>query len=237
MIIDWQHHWTPEPMFEARGGVKGQMTAVKKDGKVSVFLHDNFWDLGRHIADMDEAGIDATALSWGGTGKALEDVKRWNQEAAKAAKQYPGRLFPLTPTRPTWGPDALVEVEHAIKDLGFGGAMISAQVDDRVPLDSPELYPFYQLVTELDAPVFVHVGDVPTQVPEVVVQVDRDLAIPLDGGHLPLHSPSRFERSFGRPVVLPVDDHGRTPPRLLRRAISRPRGTSAKQCLGVGQSR
>ena len=59
MIVDWQHHWTPEATFEARGGVKGQMTAIKRDGKVSVYLHDNFWDLSRHVADMDEAGIDA----------------------------------------------------------------------------------------------------------------------------------------------------------------------------------
>ena len=164
-VVDWEHHYIPEPHFASLGGVKGISPKNKEacipnlmNGKFTIFLHDGLWDLDQHIEDMDDAGIDVAVLSYGSAGRTLDEAKVWNEFGAKAIKNYPGRMVALMPLQPVWGQPAFDEIDRAVNELGFSGVQISCQVREHIPLDAPELRPFYKKVTELDVPVFVHVS-------------------------------------------------------------------------------
>ena len=71
MIIDWQHHFSPEEIYKKRGGKPGQ--PVIKDGKVGLHLYPEVHQIGKHIEFMDAAGIDVAVLS--ATLDSVEDCK------------------------------------------------------------------------------------------------------------------------------------------------------------------
>jgi predicted TIM-barrel fold metal-dependent hydrolase len=59
------------------------------------------------------------------------------------------------------GKEALKEIDRAIKELSLHGVTITSQVKG-LSLDSPRLCDFYEKVSELDVPIFVHPAMVPT---------------------------------------------------------------------------
>lgn len=61
MIIDWQHHFSPEEIFKKRGGKPGQ--AFIKDGKVTMHLYEEVYQIDKQLEFMDAAGIDVAVLS------------------------------------------------------------------------------------------------------------------------------------------------------------------------------
>src|SRR3990170_6286275 len=130
MIIDFHHHYLPEQIFLARGGVKGQVVRVVVDGKDANYLHDWNYDLDRQLADMDEAGIDLMVLSCANGGESFQEARDWSDGAARAIKAYPGRFVALAPTQPTWGPETLAELDRAVGELGMRGVSIRSQVLD-----------------------------------------------------------------------------------------------------------
>jgi len=108
------------------------------------------------IKFMDEAGIDKAVIT--GAARNLKECKRFNDEAAKWVKEYPERFIGFAHTIPTGGDEALEELDRAVKDLGLSGCKIMSCIDsssietskDSILLDSPEFYPFYKKITELD---------------------------------------------------------------------------------------
>lgn len=156
MIIDWQHHFSPEEIFKWRGGKSDQ--PVVQNGKVSSHLHEEIYQIDKHIEFMDRAGIDIAVLS-----ATLESVKFCqitDDLYANIMKQYAKRFICLAPCIPTRIPDALNELDRAINDLGLKGVVISPQ-NDGVPLDSEKLWPFYEKVSRLNIPIFVHITNFP----------------------------------------------------------------------------
>lgn len=155
MIIDWQHHCSPEEVFRKRGGKAGQ--AFIKDRKVGMHLYEEVYQIDRHLEFMDSAGIDLAVLS--ATLDSMEDCRLTVDFYVDIMKEYPKRFICLTPCIPTRGEEALHELERAI-DLGLKGIVISPQ-NDGLPLDSPKLWPFYEMVSRWQVPVFVHITNIP----------------------------------------------------------------------------
>jgi len=155
MIIDWQHHLSPEEIYKKRGGKPGQ--AVIKNGKVGLHLYPQVHQIGKHIEFMDAAGIDVAVLS--ATLDSVEDCKLTDHLYAKVIMQHPKRVVCLAPCIPTRGEEALQEMERAIGS-GCRGAVISPQNDGQ-PLDSRALWPFYERVSRLNVPIFVHITNIP----------------------------------------------------------------------------
>ena len=110
----------------------------------------------------DEAGVDVSVLSCLlGWDAPLEDCRLINNTLSEVQRKYPGRFVGLAQAPVLEGKEALQELDRAIRSLGLRGVTITSQIKG-VSLDSPRLYDFYEMVCELDVPIFVHPALVPT---------------------------------------------------------------------------
>ncbi len=156
MIIDFEHHYTPLETWTRRGGKKGQVVRMfSPEGKEIRPLYDADHDIELHLKYMDMAGIDMAVLSK--NLDSLEEAKGYNESCAKVVRQYPKRLVGFGSTLPLRGPQALDEVERAVSEFGMKGIAIRAQEDGQ-GLDSHAFWPFYEKMSRLRVPVFVHVS-------------------------------------------------------------------------------
>ena len=156
MIIDFEHHYTPHVLWKRRGGQAGQTVRVfSSDGRPVRSIYDALHDIQLKLEHMDIAGIDMAVLT--GSADNMEEAKVFNESCAKVVEQYPNRFIGFASTLPLEGKKALDELERAVKSLGLKGVMVSVQSAKR-PLDSRDLWPFYEKVCELHIPIFVHVS-------------------------------------------------------------------------------
>ncbi|HVO94397.1 MAG TPA: amidohydrolase family protein [Terriglobales bacterium] len=153
MVIDFEHHYIPAELGRRMG-----MDPAKKEGVRTrdAFVHSQLFDMQAQIRDMDRAGIDVAVqsciLGWDTT---LENCRLLNDCTAALQKEYPARFVGLAHAPVLEGNDALAEAERAVSELGLKGVTISSQVNG-LPLDAQEFAPFYDLMTRLRAPIFVH---------------------------------------------------------------------------------
>lgn len=133
-----------------------------------------FADIERRLADfdelrletMDKAGIDLVVLSATTPGvqaeKEAEAAVRLAQDAndflARKVQKRPQRYagFAALPTQDAGA--AATELERAVKQLGFKGALINGQTNGHY-LDADMYLPFWERVQELDVPVYLHPGE------------------------------------------------------------------------------
>lgn len=112
------------------------------------------------LEEQDKAGVNLTVFgnNWIRTPEgadALTIVRQFNDFAAEATAQHPGRLLGLA-SAVAFGDDRMLrETERAVRDYGLKGIMVNSSVDGEY-LDSPRAAPFFELVTELNVPLFVH---------------------------------------------------------------------------------
>jgi 2,3-dihydroxybenzoate decarboxylase len=132
-----------------------------------------FADIERRLVDfdelrlevMDKAGIDLAVLSVTTPGvQAERDTKTAvklaqdaNDSLAKEVQKRPKRYagFAHLPTQDAGA--AAVELERAVKELGFKGALINGQTNGNY-LDADMYIPFWERAQALDVPVYLHPG-------------------------------------------------------------------------------
>jgi predicted TIM-barrel fold metal-dependent hydrolase len=128
-------------------------------------------DLGaERLSDMDQAGITVQVLSATGPGADLVDgaegvslAREMNDVLARTVAKHPDRFagFAHLPMR---SPQAAAdELERAVSELGFCGAMINGMTQDRF-LDDPRFDPVLSRAERLDVPIYLH----PNLPPEAV---------------------------------------------------------------------
>ena len=161
--IDIHAHSTPQ-CFQ-RAVLAGQdwhgMTAA--DGEL--FNPRNAWTPEQRIADMDSLGVDIQVVSTSPgfyqyhqepavTAAIARDC---NDEIRQMTLDYPQRLAGLAilPMQDT--PAAVAELERAVLQLGFQGAMIGDQVNGKT-FDAPEFRPLWKAAEEMGALIFIHQG-------------------------------------------------------------------------------
>lgn len=129
-------------------------------------------DVGKgRIAAMDEAGIDLAILSLAVPGveqldgrEAVQLARACNDELATAIERYPGRLSGFA-AMPIGAPEeAADELERAVRQLGFPGAVINGHSQGRY-LDDPFFDPVLRRADALKVPIYLH----PTVPPPAVV--------------------------------------------------------------------
>src|SRR5579871_2830781 len=124
------------------------------------------------IAAMDAAGIDVQVLSLTAPGVEQLDAadaatiaQQSNDFLADAISRHPARLAGFAAI-PTPAPDAAAaELERAVRQLGFKGAMINGHTRGRY-LDDPFFWPILERAEALKVPIYLH----PTMPPQAVVE-------------------------------------------------------------------
>lgn len=87
---------------------------------------------------------------------AMELAKIANEEMAELVAKYPDHFIAGVACLPTKNIDAaLREAERAIKELNLKGAEIYTPCNGR-PVDSPELFPLYEMMAKFDLPLWLH---------------------------------------------------------------------------------
>jgi predicted TIM-barrel fold metal-dependent hydrolase len=130
-------------------------------------------DVGpERIAVMDAAGIDLQVLSHVQPGIQLVDdvavaiatCREVNDWLGEIVRTFPTRFagFAMLPTQSA--DDAADELERAVTQLGFCGALINGHTHGRY-LDHPSFAPLLERAQALDVPIYIHPTDPP---PEIV---------------------------------------------------------------------
>lgn len=141
MIIDCHAHLMPQSWFHPKS-------------PKSIF------DLDGLFKEQDEAGVDITVFgnNWiRSPDKAdpLRVVQEFNDHAAELTAKHPTRLLGLACSVPFDDDQILKETEKAVRQYKLKGIMINSSVDGEY-LDSPRATSFFELVSDLDVPLFVH---------------------------------------------------------------------------------
>ena len=141
MVIDCHSHLVPKSWFHPKSpqaifNIEGLLEEQDKAG-VNLTVFGNNW-----IRTPD--GADS-----------FEIVKQFNEFAAEATSKHPGRLLGLASAVPFADDRMLQETELAVRQYGLKGIMVNSSVNGEY-LDSPRAVPFFELVTELNLPLFVH---------------------------------------------------------------------------------
>jgi hypothetical protein len=111
------------------------------------------------LTRMDAAGIERAFLIAPKVGR-KGHPSTWHlpyEVVADAIRNHPDRFYGLAGVDPTEGMKGLVELERAVKDLGFIGAHGYPHWFELAP-DNARWYPIYAKCCELDIPIQLQVG-------------------------------------------------------------------------------
>ena len=157
MIIDLENHLYLEDQTDKRTYESGKICERRwdKDGNVKISVSQEAASVEKFLQFMDDAGIDMAVLT--NQGRKLEQQKMWHDLCPKLVKAYPKRFVGFATIDPFGGKESLDELERAVKDSGLKGVHIWTRKGETY-LDSKEMWPFYEKVSELDIPVDVHIS-------------------------------------------------------------------------------
>jgi len=155
MLVDFQQHYTPPELLK---GDPGKITVdLDRDGNPNYLLNPLLTDLGAHIRMMDTAGIDAGVLTCG-SGFDQPDIatcRLINDRLCEAEVVHPGRLIGLAHVPALKPAEDAAKLKRCAVDLGFPGVVVASELQD-LPLDTPELRPFWKASADLGLYVFIH---------------------------------------------------------------------------------
>lgn len=171
-IITIEEHFTSPKISEKMKQFQPKSNDAEKDKDMGFMIkhylptNDDIEDVGaRRLKFMDESGIDIQVISYGsGSPQGIADSKiaielcaEANDELALLIKQNPTRFagFATLPVVNTIA--AAAELERAVKDLGFKGALLAGTFQGKF-FDDAAFFPIFEKAAELDVPVYLHPG-------------------------------------------------------------------------------
>ena len=166
MIIDIHRHlWSGDERHPSLRKVSKRVPP-KKDSKSpgnEMSTVPSWEERGRDIiAEMDDAGVDKSALLVADYGLRLGDsvfsVEDENRYQVELARRYPGRLIPFFGSDPR-RPGAADLFERALKEWHVQGLKMHPTVG-YFPND-PVCHPLYELCVQYQVPVIFHSGPMP----------------------------------------------------------------------------
>ncbi|MDP2663413.1 MAG: amidohydrolase family protein [Dehalococcoidia bacterium] len=165
MRIDVHHHWMARDQHDnaekyMRKGETleriGDSWHIWKNGVHLTQSNELFCRMDRQIEDMDALKIDMSILflpawqEW----NTMKTCAYQNDYLAGIIQKYPKRFFGMAHVPPTGGPRALRELERAVRELGFKGAVITTH-NRGFSVDSEKMFPFYEKMSELNVPLVI----------------------------------------------------------------------------------
>lgn len=132
------------------------------DGERPESVRRRLIDTETRLQEMDAAGIDHQLLSLTSPGtnplparEAMRLAQRSNDAMAKVIADHPTRFSGLAAVPFTATDAGAEELERAVKELGFKGAILNSHVRNEYT-DSPHFFSFYEAAEALDVPVYLH---------------------------------------------------------------------------------
>jgi aminocarboxymuconate-semialdehyde decarboxylase len=125
-------------------------------------MPDDMFDVDGLVERQEAAGIATTIVSdphiWYGDldPGSIERTQEYNDFAAELAREHSGRLAALGTATPWRGEEHVREAERALTELELSGLAVPTSDGGRYFDAVPDA--FWELVTSLDAAVFVHPG-------------------------------------------------------------------------------
>src|ERR1700674_3465 len=118
-------------------------------------------DVEKHLADLDEMGIDVQAVSinpfwyWADEDLARKIIQIQNEKIAELCAVHPKRLAGLGSVALQHPSLAVEQMEEGVKNLGMRGFAIGGSIngDD---LSAPKFHPFWAKAEELETLIFIH---------------------------------------------------------------------------------
>jgi uncharacterized protein len=160
MKIDIFNHIYPKVYFD-------KMIKVLPNGKEMhkrVLAIPSIVDLDERFRIMDQFGDYVQIICLGGPAQEVygappvsTDMARLaNDGMANLVERYPDRFPGFIASLPMNDPEGLLkEAQRAVRDLGAVGVKVFTNVLGR-PLDKPETMPLFDLMAELDMPIWLH---------------------------------------------------------------------------------
>ena len=170
MIIDFHNHYYPPAYLEElRSGPSNVTVAFDDDGNPLLHYPGDYnivvpghRDIEYREQVLREAGVDHQILTLTTPGTHVEEPARAIALAHTVNDCFAdvvatqGKSFSALATLPLCDPAASVtELERAITQLGFRGAMIFSNING-VALDDPSFWPVWEKANELGAVIFIH---------------------------------------------------------------------------------
>jgi hypothetical protein len=126
---------------------------------------DELAELGEaRLADMDQSGISVQVLSVAGPGADLVAGQQgvamacaYNDALAEACTRHPDRYRGFAHLPMLAPQQAADELERAVRQLGFCGALVNGATDGRF-LDDAAFEPILARAEALDVPIYLHPG-------------------------------------------------------------------------------
>lgn len=161
--IALEEHWE-SPDFSATG------SHDFTDAQYFEAVQKRLQEFDKRIQDMNKNGIETSILSLTQPGiegitdpeRAIKLAKQMNDYVAEhALSKYPHR-FKAFAALPLQDPKAAGdELERAVNELGFSGALINGysnigEENTAQYLDEPQVWPFWERVEKLGVPVYLH---------------------------------------------------------------------------------
>jgi predicted TIM-barrel fold metal-dependent hydrolase len=139
-----------------REGRAGDLTLANPDNPANI--HN---DVEKHLADLDEMGIDVQAVSvnpfwyWADADLARKVIQIQNEKIAELCAAHPKRFAGLGSVALQHPSLAVEQMEDGVKNLGMRGFAIGGSVngDD---LSAAKFHPFWAKAEELQTLIFIH---------------------------------------------------------------------------------
>ncbi|WP_433857892.1 amidohydrolase family protein [Streptomyces kronopolitis] len=126
-------------------------------------------DFDKRLEVMDAAGIEHQIISLTSPGiqgvidpaEATAEARRQNDFLAKEVSQHPDRFSGFAAVALQEPDQAVAELRRSVRDLGFKGVLVNGYTNEGDPahgryLDDPVYYPFWEALSELDVPLYLH---------------------------------------------------------------------------------
>lgn len=147
--------------LHAPGAMAATGGRIKKIAVEEHFTKEGVSSIADRLKDMDKAGIDMQVLSatlMPGDKSTAAEARAWaidtNNAFAKVIEKYPDRFSSFASIALHDPQEAARELERAVTQLGFKGALIGAE--DRTFLDDPPYWVLLETAEKLDVPIYLH---------------------------------------------------------------------------------